>query len=55
MTRMEKVAFGSALAALATPAFAGVVETPAPVAGLGIGAVVLTGMAYRALKSRISR
>jgi hypothetical protein len=31
------------------------VETPAPVAGIGIGAVALIGFGYRALKSRIGR
>jgi hypothetical protein len=28
---------------------------PAPVAGVGIGAVILVGIGYRALKSRIGR
>jgi hypothetical protein len=55
MNRIEKIAFGSALAALASPAFAGLAPTPAPIAGIGIGAVVLVGIGYRALKSRINR
>jgi len=52
MSRLEKIAFGIVLAALASPAFAGQ-PAPAPIAGVGIGAVVLVGMGYRALKSRI--
>jgi len=32
-------------ATMATPAFAGFVTTPAPVAGIGIGAVVLVVLA----------
>jgi hypothetical protein len=55
MNRIEKIAFGVAMAVIASPAFAGAVGTPAPVAGIGIGAVVLVGIGYRALKSRINR
>lgn len=55
MTRFENSIFAVALLASASPAFAGYVQTPAPIAGVGIGAVVLVGMGYRALKSRISR
>jgi hypothetical protein len=56
MNRIEKIAFGAAFAALSSPAFAGpLAATPAPVAGLGIGAFVLVGIGYRALKSRINR
>jgi hypothetical protein len=42
------------LVALASsPAFAGCLPpTPAPVAGVGIGAVALLGFGYRALKRR---
>jgi hypothetical protein len=55
MNRIEKISFGLIIAGLASPAFAGTVTTPAPIAGVGIGAVVLVGLGYRALKSRISR
>ena len=51
MARLEKVALGIILSAVATPAFAGTVA-PAPVAGVGIGAVLLLGLGYRALKRR---
>ena len=51
MARLEKLAFGVLLAATASPAFAGTV-VPAPVAGVGIGAVLLIGIGYRALKRR---
>lgn len=51
MARFEKIAFGVVLAATATPAFAAV-PVPAPIAGVGIGAVLLIGMGYRALKRR---
>lgn len=40
----------------ASPALAGcVVPTPAPVAGVGLGAIALMGLGYRALKRRIDR
>lgn len=55
MNRIEKIALGAAMIATASPAFAGAVQTPAPVAGIGIGAVLLAGIGYRALKSRIGR
>jgi hypothetical protein len=56
MNRFERVAFGLVLAASAAPAFAGVIiRTPAPIAGVGIGAVLLMGAGYRALKRRIGR
>jgi hypothetical protein len=55
MNRFEKIAFGLTLAVVASPAYAGLTPTPAPVAGIGIGAVVLVGIGYRALKSRITR
>lgn len=55
MKHLEKIAFAGALLALADPALAGIVErTPAPIAGIGIGAVALIGLGYRALKSRIN-
>ena len=52
MPRLEKLVFGMALLGVAAPAFAGN-AVPAPVAGIGIGAVLLVGLGYRALKSRI--
>lgn len=52
MRRIETIVFGLVLAATASPAFAGA-QLPAPIAGIGIGAVVLVGVGYRALKSRI--
>jgi hypothetical protein len=55
MTRVEKIAACVILASFASPAFATVVATPAPVAGVGIGAVVLIGIGYRAIKGRIGR
>jgi hypothetical protein len=54
MSRIEKLIFGMALLASAAPALAGRV-TPAPVAGAGIGAILLIGVGYRAIKSRIGR
>jgi hypothetical protein len=44
------------LLAAADPALAGrLPPTPAPIAGIGIGAVALIGLGYRALKGRIHR
>jgi hypothetical protein len=54
MKRIEAIGFGIVLVALASPAFAGN-EAPAPVVGVGVGAVVLVGLGYRALKGRIRR
>jgi hypothetical protein len=54
MTRIETIVLSVALAGVASPAFAGT-TVPAPVAGVGIGAVLLIGLGYRALKSRIGR
>jgi hypothetical protein len=54
MSRIEKITWGLVMLSVATPAFAGRVA-PAPVAGVGIGAVLLIGVGYRALKSRISK
>lgn len=39
----------------AAPAFAGLPATPAPIAGVGLGAVALIGLGYRALKRRAQR
>lgn len=56
MNRFERMALGLVLVASAAPALAGpIVRTPAPVAGVGIGAVLLMGAGYRALKRRIGR
>ena len=55
MNRIEKISWAIALLAAAEPAFAGATRvTPAPAIGVGIGAVVLIGIGYRALKSRIN-
>jgi hypothetical protein len=54
MSRIENLAFGLVMLAAAAPAFAGRV-VPAPVAGVGIGAIFLIGLGYRTLKSRIGR
>ena len=54
MSRVEQMVLGLALLGAASPAFAGI-QTPAPVAGIGIGAVVLVGIGYRALKGRIAK
>jgi hypothetical protein len=51
---LERFAFGITLAAAATPALAGT-AVPAPVAGVGLGAVLLLGIGYRALKRRFDR
>jgi len=55
MSRTEKLILTLALLGSASPALAGIVRTPAPIAGVGIGAVLLVGVGYRALKSRINR
>lgn len=55
MNRIETISLGVVMAALASPALAGTVAVPAPIAGVGIGAVVLIGLGYRALKGRIAR
>jgi hypothetical protein len=56
MTSIERMAFAMLLGSLASPAFAGpVAQTPAPIAGVGIGAIALIGLGYRALKQRINR
>ena len=57
MTRhLEKIAFGVALVVSASPAFAGGANSvPAPMVGLGIGAVLLIGAGYRAVKGRLKQ
>jgi len=52
--RLEKIAFGVALVVSASPAFAGGANSvPAPMVGLGIGAVLLIGAGYRGVKGRL--
>ena len=53
MRRFENVVIGLAVLAFASSAFAGN-TVPAPIAGVGIGAVALIGLGYRALKRRIN-
>lgn len=56
MKLIEKLTFAAVIAAVATPAFAGAAApVPGPIAGVGVGAVVLIGIGYKALKSRIGR
>ena len=56
MAHFEKVALGAILVSIASPGLASVpVPTPAPIAGVGIGAFMLIGMGYRALKRRHDR
>ena len=56
MSRIEKISLAAALLASADPVLAGgTVGAPAPVAGIGLGAIVLIGVGYRALKGRIGR
>ena len=54
MRRLDSVVIGLALLTSASPAFAGLNPVPAPIAGVGIGAVMLVGIGYRALKRRIN-
>jgi len=55
MTRVEKIGLGLVLLGSASPAFATLYQvTPAPVAGIGIGAVALVGLGVRALKRRLN-
>jgi hypothetical protein len=54
MSRCETVSFGVALAVLSAPAFAvPTMGAPAPVVGIGLGAIALVGVGYRALKNQI--
>ena len=56
MTRIVYLGLAGIAAFSAVPAYAGIVSvTPAPVAGIGIGAVVVIGLGYRALKKRLDR
>jgi hypothetical protein len=51
---LDTVAMGSVLLVVATPAWAGA-PIPAPVAGVGIGALALLALGYRSLRKRIDR
>jgi hypothetical protein len=53
--RLYWITFAAAAAVTASPAFAGTLPAPAPVAGIGLGAVLLVGLGYRALRRRIDR
>jgi hypothetical protein len=55
VNRTERMIFGLALVGSASPAFAGGQPVPAPIAGVGIGAVLLVGIGYRALRARITK
>lgn len=56
MNRVDKISLGIVLLTLASPALAGAVNpVPGPIAGVGVGAVALLGLGYRALKRRIHR
>jgi len=53
MSLKENIVLGLVLVSTAAPAFAGREPVPAPIAGVGVGALLLLGAGYRALKSRI--
>ena len=53
MNPTEKILLAGLSTVIAAPALAGTPNTPAPIAGIGIGAVLLVGVGYRALKRRI--
>ena len=56
MTRIVYLGLAGVAAFSAVPAFATpVAVTPAPVAGLGIGAIAVIGLGYRALKRLLDR
>ena len=56
MSSIEKITDGMVALSAASPALAGqVAPVPAPIAGAGIGAVLLIGVGYRALKGRIGK
>jgi hypothetical protein len=54
MSRIETISFTIALAVISSPAFAGAPTpgAPAPIVGIGVGAALLIGLGYRALKKR---
>lgn len=49
---LDGLAVACLAAGVATPAMAGCIA-PAPVAGVGIGALIVLGIGYRALRKRI--
>ena len=56
MTRIEKLSWAMVLIAMSDPAFAvPAAATPAPVVGIGAGALAVIGMGYRALKRHLNR
>jgi hypothetical protein len=55
MTRIVYLGLAGVAALSAVPAYASVAVTPAPVAGIGIGAIAVIGLGYRALKKRLHR
>lgn len=57
MTKIDRIVSATMFLAMlgsAEAAMAGV-ATPAPIAGVGIGAVILLGAGYRLLRKRIGR
>ena len=54
MRIIDGLSFAAMVALLATPAQAGCI-VPAPAAGVGLGALALLGLGYRALRQRIDR
>ena len=54
MTSIEKISWAVVMITIADPAFASV-GTPAPVVGIGAGALAVIGMGYRALKRHVNR
>lgn len=54
MRIVDGLSFAGMAVLLATPAQAGCI-VPAPAAGVGLGALALLGVGYRALRKRIDR
>ncbi|MEK6541940.1 MAG: hypothetical protein AABZ45_07465 [Pseudomonadota bacterium] len=56
---MKKILDGAFILSLATlaasPAIAGMAPVPVPLAGVGIGAIIVLGAGYRLLRGRIGR
>lgn len=51
---LDTLAVAAMVIAVSTPAQAGAI-TPAPVAGVGLAALAVLGLGYRALRNRIDR
>lgn len=51
---LDALAVAGMVIAVSTPAQAGCI-TPAPVAGVGLAAMAVLGLGYRALRNRIDR